>query len=421
MKTSRREFLTSRLPLGTGLTALVVRHVSAQVLPSGASLAADEIERRIRREGKAAGLTKNDLPTPALLVDLDAFEKNLRGMAGHARARAKSLRPHAKTHKCAEVARRQVAAGALGVCVATIPEAAVMVRSGLGGVLLTSPIASPYKAELMASLARKDEKLMVALDNSDQVNLYQEAAAKAGITLNVLVDINVGDGRTGVLPGEPALELARKAAEQKNLQLAGLQAYSGRASHMAGFEARREYSLEVMSQAVETLRLLERHGLSAEILSGGSTGTYNIDSELDGVTELQVGSYVFMDLDYRRIGGREGERYEDFNPSLTVLGTVVSVNQPDRVSLDAGIKSFSTDKPFTPEAVTFPEARYGWGGDEFGILRLEDSLPPIRWGDRLEFVVPHCDPTVNLYDRIYACRDERVEEIWSIMDRLKPC
>ena len=380
--------------------------------------AIDGIHPELRREGRPVGVTKDDLPTPALLVDLDVLEANLMKMANHVRSHGKAFRPHAKTHKCPQIARRQIEAGAIGICVATVPEAEVMVAAGIQGVHLTSPIASPHKVEWIMRLAEIAPDLMVAIDHPQQVQLYQAAAEAARHTLNVLVDINAGDRRTGVAHGEPALDLARTVAKCANLHLRGLQSYSGKSSHVVGFEEREAHSREAMGKSIATRRLLEKNGIAVEILSGGSTGTYNIDCELDGVTELQVGSFIFMDLDYRRIGGRGGPQFTDFGHSLTVLTTVVSTSHADRVSLDAGIKSFATDRAFGPEAKDVRGVSHSLGGDEFGILTLEDPSRPIILGDRLEFLVPHCDPNVNLYERIYACRQHRVEEVWSIMNRL---
>lgn len=418
MFASRRNFLAT-LPAGLAVGGVMMNAALADENPAAKRRGAGHsVMDQIGREGKVTGLTKDDLPTPALLLDLDGFDANVQKMAAHAKAAGKSLRPHAKTHKCVQVARRQISAGALGISVATVPEAEMMVAGGVRGVLLTSPIVTPQKIERMVRLLEHDPSLMVALDSAKAAELYQQAAAVAGQTLNVLVDVNVGDQRTGVLPGEPALKLAQTVAKYKNLKLRGVQSYSGSSSHVVGFEARRAYSHEAMSQAAETRDLLLKHSLPAEILSGGSTGTYNIDSELAGVTELQVGSYVFMDVDYRRIGGRGGDVYEDFAPSLTVLTTVVSANHADRVTLDAGIKAFATDRAFGPEPKDLDGVTYRFGGDEFGILNLESPSRPIQLGDRLEFIIPHCDPTVNLYDRLFACHGESVQEVWSVMGRL---
>ncbi len=331
------------------------------------------------------------------------------------------MRPHAKTHKCPEIARRQVAAGAVGVCAATVPEAEAMVAAGVRGVLLTSPVVEPRKLARMVALARRPGAVLLAVGHPRQAELLAEAAGAAKAVVDVLVDVDVGDRRTGVLPGRPALQLAQQIAKQRTLRLRGVQAYAGHASHAVGFENRAKLSRAAMGQAVETRERLAGAGLDVPILSGGSTGTYNIDSALKGVTELQAGSYVFMDVDYRRIGGKGGAVYTDFRPSLTVLTTVVSASHPDRVTVDAGTKAFATDVPDRPEARGWEGLSYARAGDEFGTVTAAPGARLPRLGDRLEFVVPHCDPTVNLYDRIYAARGERVEAVWAVAARRESC
>jgi 3-hydroxy-D-aspartate aldolase len=365
-----------------------------------------------------AGLTRAVLPTPALLVDLDALEANIGVMSAHCRGRGCAVRPHAKTHKCPEIARRQVAAGARGVSAATVPEAEAMVAAGIRGVLLTSPIVEPGKIARMVGLARAGGEVLLAVGHPREAELLTAAAAAQGVRIDVLVDLDVGDHRFGILPGTPARELAREIGRSRSLRLRGIQAYAGLASHVKGFEARREVSRTAMAQAVETRALLAKDGHDTAILSGGSTGTYNIDSDLPGGIELQAGSYVFMDVQYRAIGGQGGTAvYDDFRPSLTVLTTVVSTTLDDRVSIDAGVKSFATESPALPEAKGGEGLRYKFFGDEFGLLTPVDGGKLPRIGDRLEFYVPHCDPTVNLYDRIYAMRGEDVEAIWPVVAR----
>jgi D-serine deaminase-like pyridoxal phosphate-dependent protein len=356
----------------------------------------------VATEGKVENLTKAELPTPALLVDLDAFEANLKLMADHCKKAGVGFRPHAKTHKCPEIARRQVASGALGQCVATVPEAEAMVAGGIKGVLLTSPIMERSKIGRMVALAKQEGAVLLAVGHAREAEFLAEAAES----------VDVGDRRTGVLPGAPALELAKQIAKNKRLRVRGIQAYSGRSSHTKGFETRQKVSQEAMAKALETRDLFTKTGLDVGILSGGSTGTYNIDTAIKGITELQVGSYIFMDVEYRAIAGKSAQVYTDFQPSLTVLTTVVSATHPDRVSIDGGNKAFSTDVPYKPEAKNRPGLSYGRGGDEFGILTAEGDAKLPKLGERLEFIIPHCDPTVNLYDRIYATRGEKVEAVW---------
>lgn len=393
---NRRTFLTSSAAAG---------------LASASSQFAAAIE-----SVSTANLTKADLPTPALLVDLDAFEANLKGMAAHCQKTGRGFRPHAKTHKCPEIAKRQIASGASGVCVATVPEAEAMVAAGIRGVLLTSPIVDRGKIERMVRLAKSGGEVLLSIGDKQESRLLSEAATVAGLTIPVLVDVDVIDRRTGALPGDPAVELARFISRSPGLKLRGVQAYAGAASHTVGFARREQVSREAMGKAVETKDLISRAGLEVPILSGGSTGTYNIDSAIDGVTELQVGSYIFMDTEYMAIGGKDGNKvYSDFRPALTVLTTVVSAAHPDQVTVDAGVKAFAHAPD--PLAKDREGLKYRRTGDEFGAITALAGAALPRLGDRLEFIVPHCDPTVNLYDRIYACRGDKVEAVWPVMAR----
>ena len=370
-------------------------------------------------EPDVSGLTKANIPTPALVVDLDAFEANIKKMAGHCQQAKVAFRPHAKTHKCPEIAKRQIAAGAVGICAATVPEAEALAAAGISGILLTSPIVDAGKIARMVALASGgNRKVMLSVGHPRQASLLAQAAEAAKVNLDVLVDLDVGDRRTGSLPGQPAVELAKLISQSKNLTVRGVQAYAGHASHTVGFDNRQRVSREAIGKAVETKALLQKTGFDAQILSGGSTGTYNIDSEINGMTELQVGSYVFMDVDYRRIGGRDGNAiYSDFQPSLTILATVVSATHEGRVTIDAGTKAVDTTTTNVAQAKNWQGLTYAKAGDEFGALTSEagGKLPAI--GDRLELIVPHCDPSVNLYDRLYACRGDKVEAIWPVAAR----
>jgi D-serine deaminase-like pyridoxal phosphate-dependent protein len=274
------------------------------------------------------------------------------------------------------------------------------------GALLTTPVASRVKTDRIAALVKSGNDICVVVDHPDQARLYQDSAAKVGARIHVLVDLDVGDHRTGIPCDERAIALARQIAGLSNLQFAGLQAYSVSGSHTEGTVERRNHSTKAIAQAAAIQRELLASGLDARTLTGASTGTWNIDTTIPELTEIQAGSYPLMDAAYRRIIG------DDFAPAMTVLTTVISANHPDRVTVDAGYKSFATDRPFGPEAVGLEGVRWQWGGDEHGILHLENPSRPIRLGDSLEFIPPHCDPTVNLYDRIHVTRGERVVEIW---------
>jgi len=361
------------------------------------------------------GMTRDHLPTPALLVDLDLMEANLERMSRFAREASLGLRPHVKTHKCPDIARRQVAAGAVGVCVAHLGEAEAMAEAGIGGILITSQPVGPGKVDRLIHLASRAPGTLSVVDHPTHALALDEAAGAAAMVLDVLLDIDPHQRRAGIPPGPAALELADTIGGLPHLRLRGLQCYSGDSSHMVGFEARREHSRQAMIPAIDTFRSLQRRGTGVDIMSGGSTGTYDIDAELEGMTELQCGSYLFMDLDYARIGGRGGPVFDDFHKCLTVLATVISRSYPDSATVDAGYKSFSTDKPFGPVPKGISGVKYCFAGDEHGILELDHPSREIRLGDRLEFYVPHCDPSVNLHPRIYAMREDRVEAVWPVI------
>ena len=356
----------------------------------------------------------HDLPTPCLILDLDRLESNLDRMSRFARERGIALRPHAKTHKCVRIARRQIEKGAIGICVATIAEAEVMTRAGVRGLLITAEMVGEPKISRLIRVVSQAPDTMVVVDNSQNVEELQRAAASAEIEITTMIDLDIGQNRTGIQPGEPALRLANSIAQARNLRLKGICAYAGHVAHVVGFEDRRTHSQQALSQALVTCDLLRRNGHNVEILSGASTGTYNIDSFIEGMTEMQSGSYVFMDVEYRRIGGKSGPVYEDFAPALCVLSTVVH-RSADKAIVDAGLKAFSTDRPFGPEPIDIEGVTFEFAGDEHGRLILHGNK--VELGDKLRFIIPHCDPTVNLYDRFFCVRGDSVEDEWPIMER----
>jgi len=330
-------------------------------------------------------------------VDLDLLDRNLKRMADAASAAWKKLRPHAKAHKCPEIAKRQMALGACGICVATVVEAELMAKAGIGEMLLTSPAADPFKVRrIVASGA------MVAVDHVRQVELYAEAAREANSIVGIVIDLDVGDHRTGAASLKQALEIALAIDRARHLKLRGVQAYSVAGAHAKDVNERRCICSETFALAHEVRAEMTRRGLHTDITTGGSTGTWDVDLGLDEVTEIQAGSYALMDIQYRRMG-------IDFDPAMTVLATVISANHADFVTVDAGFKAFSTDRAFGPEPVDL-DAGYRWGGDEFGYL----DTGKLKLGDKIEFAAPHCDPTVNLYDRIYVCQGDDVVDLWPV-------
>ena len=369
MTVSRRRFVQSTFAAGAAGSLLRMPNLT---------LASEE---------KLMKLTKETLPTPALLLDAGAFEANLKTVADHCRGSNCGFRPHAKTHKCPQIAKRQVASGASGVCTATVAEAVAMANAGVRGILLTSPIVERSKIGRMVELAKTGADVMLSIGDIHEVDLLSQAAAAEKVKLDVLVDVDVMDRRTGALPGQPALKVAKGIDQSTSLRLRGIQAYAGGASHTVGFENRQKTSRRVMAQAVETRDLFAKAGLETSILTGGSTGTYNIDSQIDGMTELQVGSYVFMDVGYMGIGSENGnDVYTDFRPALTVLTTVVSAAHSDLVTVDAGVKSMA-ESP-NPIVKGSKELNYRRFGDEFGAITSITGANLPQLGDRLELIVP---------------------------------
>lgn len=360
---------------------------------------------------------RGDIPTPALLLDLDAFDDNIAKMAAHLKARGKAFRPHGKTHKCPEVARALIRAGAIGCCAARLSEAEVFADHGIPGLLITTAVIGDHKIRRAVQLAAKAPDTIFVADNRQNVrDLNDAAAAAGGAPINIAIDLFFG--RTGIAPGQPAVELAQLIDSLPHLLFVGLQSYDGSAAHTTPFDARGQRTASTMAKAIETKALIERSGIACPMVTAGSTGTYRFDSENPGITELQPGSFVFMDMEYGTIGGPDGSEYRDFKNSLTVVTTVVS-RSPGMAIVDGGYKAFSTDRPFTPRPIGIDGVTYGWAGDEHGRLDITNASRDVKVGDRIEFLPPHVDPTVNLYDEIYALRGDRVEAIWPIAARGK--
>lgn len=348
---------------------------------------------------------RRDLPTPALIVDRAALDRNIAAMARFAAGRGVALRPHAKTHKSAEIARRQVAAGAVGICCAKLSEAEALAAEGTGDIHLTSPVVS---AEAIGRLARLNARiaLSVVADHPDNV---ARLAAVDGLT--VFIDVDPGNRRTGVASAEAAVALARAIADT-GLRLGGVQYYCGSQQHVARFAERRAVIAAKTGYLRAVLAALGAAGHEVPVVTGGGTGSFAIDAELGVLTELQVGSYLFMDREYRDCEFAAGLAFE---AALSVDATVVSANAPGLVTIDAGLKAFAADAgvPVVLAGVA-GESRYAFMGDEHGAI-FGDTLPGLA--SRVTLMPPHCDPTVNLYDRYFVVERETVVDIWPVTAR----
>lgn len=355
------------------------------------------------------------LPTPALVLDLDRFERNLSRMASFLAERGKGFRPHAKTHKCPLVAWRQLEAGAVGICAAKLAEAAVMIHAGIGRVLVTSPVVDRAKAALLVELASRAAALDVVVDSTPGFEALS-AAADPARPVGVLVDVDVAMGRTGTRDHDQVLRLAEAAAATPGLEFRGIQHYAGHVMHVAGYRQRREKSLALWETVAGVVDALDARGLAAPVVTGGGTGTYDIDCDVPCITDLQVGSYVFMDQEYRLIGGQGGELFDDFEVALEVLATAISQPRQGTITVDAGFKAFASDT-VPPEPLEAHDCEYRFAGDEHGVLILRAATQEPLLGRVQRFITPHCDPTVNLYDWYWVCRDGHALELWPITAR----
>jgi len=365
-----------------------------------------------------ANVSKWELDTPSLCVDLDALEANIATMQDTLTRNGIASRPHGKTHKSPTIARMQLDAGAIGICAAKVSEAEAMFQHGIDAVLMTTTNVTATKIRRAMNLRYTNPQFIQATDSEQNARLLSEAAVSMGITADVVVDVDPGGHRTGITPGQPALALGQLIDQLPGLTLKGLLCYDGGSQHVKGFAARREQTLERLLGASDTFDLFNSSGLNTEIFSGGGTGSYNIDHETRGLTDVQVGSYVFMDAQYMDIGGANNdELYADFEPSLTIMTTVLNDQYPGRCTTDAGAKACTINRPW-PRVKGETGMSYTSGSDEFGTLRYEEEPSrTYKVGDKIELIVSHCDPVVNLYNHLYAMRGERVEAIWPIAAR----
>jgi D-serine deaminase-like pyridoxal phosphate-dependent protein len=361
--------------------------------------------------------SRRRLSTPALLVDLDALQANIAAMAARAAPSGLALRPHAKAHKCTAVARRQLAAGAVGISCATLGEAEAMAAAGLPGILVTSPVTSPAMLARLGALVAGGTDLMVVADHPANVAALDGVAAGAGRRLRLLVDLDVGQRRTGCASVEDAVALAQAIGARPNLAFAGIQAYYGHLQQVPALADRRAAVAEQTARIRALTAALAAAGLAPGIVSGGGTGTALIDLGERVFTELQPGSYLFLDSCYGPLALDEGAA--PFRPSLFVAASIVTANRPGLVICNAGLKALAADsgRP-VPVAGAPAGATYRFMGDEHGAIELPAGAPDAPGpGAPVELLTSHCDPTVNLYDRFHAVRGDRLVEIWPIEAR----
>lgn len=408
--TSRRDFLMAGAAIAGAST--ISRVWAAKT--TGAEFPFEEFNQRIAR-CDFRDMTKDILPTPCMVVDIDMFQANIKHMADTAKANGINVRPHVKVHKSVDIAKQQIAHGAIGLTTATIAEAELFSGAGIKGVLWTKQPASINNIQRAVALSKRDPTFMFVADDPLVVDWVEEAAAAHNAKLRVAVSVFAGMARQGIDGGQPALELAQKIASSKHITFEGFMAYSGGAAHTKGFENRRKGSMEVLAGARESRDLAKKSGLPVNIVSGGSTGTYNIDHET-GLTELEAGSYTLMDTEYFTVGGKDGDdkMYNDWKPALTVLTTVDVKRRPNIVTTDYGNKALAKA---TDQVKGMPWLTVGQQGAEYGALRWKDGDKEPKLGDRVEIYCTNLDQSTNAFDRYYVAKGDQIVDVWPIMGR----
>jgi D-serine deaminase-like pyridoxal phosphate-dependent protein len=361
------------------------------------------------------GMPEDEIDTPALLIDLDAFEHNLATMQHLLEGTGARLRAHTKTHKSAVVAHAQARYGAVGQCVQKVAEAEALVFGGVADVLVTNQVVGTSKLARLAALAKVAEVGLCA-DDVSHVVAAEAAAEAAGVRLKMLVEIEVGSGRCGVEPGEAAVALAERIAASKHLIFGGLQAYHGRAQHFPSWAERTAAIGGAIESTRRTVDQLRQHGLPPAIVGGAGSGSFLIEARSGVFNEVQAGSYVFMDSDYSRIEGPEGTASLPFRQSLFVLATVISKPRKDFAVLDTGHKALPMGWGY-PAIAGRGDLRIVSLSDEHGNVEMAPGGPGLSIGEKVKIVPTHCDPTVDRYDWYVGVREGRVESVWPIAAR----
>lgn len=359
------------------------------------------------------GMKSSEIDTPALVIDLNALEYNIKIMAEFCREKNINLRPHAKTHKSVDIAAMQIAQGAVGICCQKVSEAEALVSGGIPDIFITNEIVGKRKIAKLVDLAQK-ARLSVCVDNSDNIMALNEAACQAGIRLNTFVEVDIGGGRCGTPPGKRAAQVAGIISDSANLSFAGIQVYHGKAQHIKAFTERRNAIRASLGQVSYTLDFLKQDNIDCPVITGAGTGSYLFETEGNLYTELQCGSYIFMDVDYGSITMEAGNKLDSFQNSLFVLTSIMSTPATHMAVCDAGLKAHSIDSGL-PVVKDFPSVVYQQPSDEHGVLVDQDNV--LSLGDKLYLVPGHCDPTVNLHDWYIGVRNGYVESIWPVSAR----
>ena len=358
------------------------------------------------------------LATPALVLDRGLMTDNMQKMANHLQRHGKGFRPHSKTHKCPTIAALQMDFGAVGICAAKVSEAAVMLAAGVKAILVTSPIATVQKALLLNTLLEQnpDHEVMLVVDSVQGLDVLQQSIS-ANQKMGLLIDLDLSMGRTGTRDVETMLRLIDSIAADQRFFFAGLQHYAGHLMHIPDYTKRRDKSLASWARLDNFFAALEQRGIDCEIVTGGGTGTYDVDVAVARITDLQVGSYIFMDEEYRSLASAGDDRFKDFALALTLACSTISQPQATTITVDGGYKAFASDS-VNPVCDDLPGVEFRFAGDEHGVLLLEEGQQEVQLGQVHRFATPHCDPTVNLHDYYWVLEnDGMIHSCWPISGR----
>ena len=362
------------------------------------------------------GMHLDDVMTPALIIDLDAFEHNIETLRKQVVDADVRLRTHSKTHKSVDIARYQIDhGGACGICCQKLSEAEVMVAGGIDDVLISNQVTDPVKIERLAKLAKR-ARLLICVDDSGNIRDLSNAATRHGASIECLVEIDCGARRCGVAPGQAAVTLAQQIAASAGLEFAGLQAYQGTAQHLREYSVREQAIATAILQVRETVDALAAVGLHCDIIAGAGTGSYHFEAASNLYNELQCGSYIFMDADYQRVLDESGQPISEFQNSLFLWTSIMSKTRPDMAICDAGLKVLSVDSGL-PRVFASDDIEYVNCSDEHG--NIADPHNRLRLNDKIRLVPGHCDPTCNLHDWYVGLRDDKVECLWPVSARGK--
>ena len=363
----------------------------------------------------SVGMNEADIQTPCLIVDLDAFEKNVAAMRDFCKEMGVRHRVHGKMHKSADVAHYQIEHGeACGICCQKVAEAESFARAGVKDILVSNQVRDPAKIDRLARMPKLGARTIVCVDDMDNVAELSAAARKHGTSIECLVEIECGAGRCGVLYGQPVVDLAKAISAADGLTFAGIQAYQGAAQHVHNFEERKAFYDTAIAQVRETVDMLKAEGIECDIVGGAGTGSYYFEGNSGVFNEMQCGSYAFMDADYGRILDQSGKPISEFENALFILTSVMSHAKADKAICDAGLKAQSVDSG-NPVVFGRDDVEYIKCSDEHGVIM--DPQGNLKINEKLKLVPGHCDPTCNVHDWYVGVRNGKVECLWPVTAR----